>query len=569
MLLEPSNEELRQRVELLEKESLEHKQARQELQEKERELGIRNRISHLFLTTPDNEMYAEVLQVVLEVMKSKYGVFGYINSDGALVCPSMTRDIWHQCQMPEKEIVFPREIWGGIWGKALIEKKSLYSNDPFQVPQGHIPILRAMDVPIIYQGKVIGNLMVGNKQTDYDVEDLGSLEAIANHIAPVLHARLQRDKHENNLIRTEQLLRQRTRYLSERVKELNCLYGISDLVVKPGISLNEIFQGVVDIIPQSWQHPEITCARIIFKDQEFTTKKFKDATWKQTCDINIHGETIGTLEVCYLEQRPKCQEGPFLAEERLLINAIAERLEWIIERQQAEEHIHILTQELIKAQENERLKISRDLHDKVAQDLSTLKIAFETLFNDETALPSGLRQKVLETSRTLQSTITAVRDLAYDLRPPGLDDIGLIPALSMFCEEFTEKSGVKVDFQSAGMKNLQLDPDSEINLYRLVQEGLNNIGKHANAREATIKLFGASPNIILRIEDGGKGFDMEAWERTKDSEKRMGLRSMQERVSLLHGKMMIQSRPRVGTQIFVKIPYQENKHGPEKDYSDR
>jgi signal transduction histidine kinase len=471
--------------------------------------------------------------------------------------------------MPEKEIVFPREMWGGIWGKALIEKKSFYSNESFQVPQGHIPILRALDVPIIYQGKAIGNLTVGNKETDYDEKDLEALETIANHIAPVLHARLQRDNHENNLIRTDQLLRQRTRYLSERVKELNCLYGISDLVVKPGISLNEIFQGVVDFIPQSWQHPEITCARIILKGQEFTTKNFKDSIWKQTCDINIHGETVGKLEVYYLEQKPESQEGPFLAEERLLINAIAERLEWIIERQQAEEHIHILTQELIKAQENERLKISRDLHDKVAQDLSTLKMTFETLFDDESAIPSGLRQKVLETSRTLQSTITAVRDLAYDLRPPGLDDIGLIPALSMFCEEFTEKSGVKVDFQSAGMKNLQLDSDSQINLYRLVQEALNNIGKHANARQATIKLFGASPNIILRIEDGGKGFDMEAWERTKDSEKRMGLRSMQERVSLLHGKMMIQSRPREGTRIFVKIPCQENRHGPEKDYSDR
>ena len=569
MSLETSYEELKQRVEQLEKEALEHKRARQELQTKERELSIRNRISHLFLTTPDNEMYAEVLQVVLEVMKSKYGVFGYINNAGALVCPSMTRDIWHQCQMRDKEIVFPRETWGGIWGKALIDKKSLYSNEPFQVPPGHIPILRALDVPVIYQGKVIGNLTVGNKETDYDEKDLQSLEAIANHIAPVLHARLQRDKHENNLIRTEQLLRQRTRYLGERIKELNCLYGISDLVVKPGISLNEIFQSVVELIPQSWQHPEITCARIIFKGQEFTTKKFKDSVWKQTCDINIHGETIGTIEVCYLEQRSNFNEGPFLAEESLLINAIAERLEWIIEHQQAEEHIHILTQELITAQENERQRISRDLHDKVAQDLSTLKMAFEILFDDETAIPSGLRKKVSETSRALQSTITAVRDLAYDLRPPGLDDIGLIPALAMFCEEFTEKSGVKVDFQSAGMKNLQLDSDSEINLYRLVQEGLNNIRKHADTKEATIKLIGAYPNIILRIEDGGKGFDMETWAGTKDSQKKMGLRSMKERVSLLNGKMKIQSLPMEGTQIFIKIPYQENKHGPEKDDSDR
>ena len=128
---------------------------------------------------------------------------------------------------------------------------------------------------------------------------------------------------------------------------------------------------------------------------------------------------------------------------------------------------------------------------------------------------------------------------------------------------------MKVDFQSAGMKNVRLDSDTEINLYRLIQEGLNNIRKHAGASRATIKLLGASPNIILRIEDEGKGFDMEARIRTQDGEKRMGLRSMAERVSLLQGKMTIQSRPLEGTQIIIKFPYQEKKHGPPKDHIDR
>ena len=174
----------------------ERKQAEESLRESERKLSIRNKIAEIFLTTPEDEMYGEVLSVILESMESEYGVFGYIDEDGALVCPSMTRGVWDQCQIPDKDIVFPREKWGGIWGKALIEKKSLYSNEPFSVPQGHIPILRALDVPIIYQGAVIGNLLVGNKPTDYDEKGKQSLEIIADHIAPILHARLQRDQQE-------------------------------------------------------------------------------------------------------------------------------------------------------------------------------------------------------------------------------------------------------------------------------------------------------------------------------------------------------------------------------------
>ncbi len=242
-------------------------------------------------------------------------------------------------------------------------------------------------------------------------------------------------------------------------------------------------------------------------------------------------------------------------------------IEDITDRKQAEEQIRTLSQQLIKAQETERQMISRELHDRIAQDLSTLKIGCDTLFDDQTTVPPEVRKKVSQFAEILHRTIVAVRDLAYDLRPPGLEEMGLVAVLSAYCEEFSEKGGVKVDFQSAGMKNVRLDSDTEINLYRLIQEGLNNIRKHAGASRATIKLLGASPNIILRIEDEGKGFDMEARIRTQDGEKRMGLRSMAERVSLLQGKMTIQSRPLEGTQIIIKFPYQEKKTwSPKRPY---
>jgi PAS domain S-box-containing protein len=129
----------------------------------------------------------------------------------------------------------------------------------------------------------------------------------------------------------EKELQKRTHDLRERVKELNCLYGISALRERLGISLEEIFQGTADLIPPSWQYPDITCARIVFEDRDFKTQNFKETRWKQNSDILVSGECIGSLEVYYLEKKPQSDEGPFLEEERRLINAIAERLGTIIE----------------------------------------------------------------------------------------------------------------------------------------------------------------------------------------------------------------------------------------------
>ncbi|GEM_PF-630222 len=137
--------------------------------------------------------------------------------------------------------------------------------------------------------------------------------------------------------KAEEALQQKTLDLGERVKELNCLYGISQLVEKQDMSLDELLQGTVDLIPPSWQYPEVTCARIILDDQEFKSENFGEVVSKQSTDIVVHSEISGSLEVGYLEERPKINEGPFLKEERDLINAIAEQLGRIVEHKNAEE----------------------------------------------------------------------------------------------------------------------------------------------------------------------------------------------------------------------------------------
>jgi PAS domain S-box-containing protein len=233
----------------------------------------------------------------------------------------------------------------------------------------------------------------------------------------------------------------------------------------------------------------------------------------------------------------------------------------ITDRKRAEDHIHTLTQQLMKVQESERRKISRDLHDNVAQDLSTLKIACDTLFDHQPSVSSEIRRRAADMSSILQGTIVAVRDIAYDLRPPGLDQLGLAKAIFQQCEEFSEKHAVKVDFFAAGLDDLKINFDTEINLYRLVQEALSNIRKHANANHVIIRMVASHPNIILRIEDDGQGFDVEERLVSAENEKRMGLRSMQERVSLLSGDMRILSRLKDGTKIIIEVPYKEEKRG--------
>jgi PAS domain S-box-containing protein len=226
----------------------------------------------------------------------------------------------------------------------------------------------------------------------------------------------------------------------------------------------------------------------------------------------------------------------------------------VTQRKQAQEQVQFLTHQLIKAQENERLKISRDLHDHIAQDLSTLKISLETLFKDQ---PAEIRTKVGKLSGILQRSIASVRDMAYDLRPPGLDQLGLVRTLYLYCEEFSKASPVEIDFAAAGVDELSLEYETEINIYRLIQEALNNIKRHAGADRATIRLVASSPNIVIRIKDNGRGFDVNRRRKQALKEKRMGLQSMVERVRLLEGKIDIQSRPGKGSYIRIEIPVKE------------
>ena len=137
--------------------------------------------------------------------------------------------------------------------------------------------------------------------------------------------------------------------LGQRIKEIKCLYSISNLAGEMGISLEEILQETLEIIPPSWQYPSITSAKIVVEGQEFNTANFQNTVWLQNSDIVIKGQKIGSVEVYYLEEKPESDEGPFMREERDLINTIGIQLGRIIENKQAEEALAKRTQELSDA----------------------------------------------------------------------------------------------------------------------------------------------------------------------------------------------------------------------------
>jgi PAS domain S-box-containing protein len=169
----------------------ERRDAEERLKKETDEIVLANRILKVFLEETGDDLFDKALHIVMEGMQSEYGVFGYIDEKGDLICPSMSK-LLAQCEVAEKCVHYPRDRWKGLWSRALLERRAFYSNELALVPAGHVPIRRNLTVPILFQDRVIGLLNLANKATDYTDRDREIIEGLAGRIAPVLYAWLQK-----------------------------------------------------------------------------------------------------------------------------------------------------------------------------------------------------------------------------------------------------------------------------------------------------------------------------------------------------------------------------------------
>lgn len=212
---------------------------------------------------------------------------------------------------------------------------------------------------------------------------------------------------------------------------------------------------------------------------------------------------------------------------------------------------------LIQGQEQERLRISLELHDKVAQDLFAAKMVMTELsatVNSELAVEPFSRSISL-----IDQSIKEVRDLSYSLRPPALQAIGLDSAFKSYVENFSKKIEIPINFKAVGLTNKNIDESVSINLYRILQETLNNTAKHAHADNIDVKLIFSYPFLLLKIEDDGVGFNYVKSEIKAKGNRKLGLPGINERVSLIGGELIINSNKGEGTKILIKVPVEGNE----------
>ena len=212
---------------------------------------------------------------------------------------------------------------------------------------------------------------------------------------------------------------------------------------------------------------------------------------------------------------------------------------------------------VLRLQEEERSRISRDLHDGIGQLLTALKIQLELLERETKSLPEILSR--VESARELSETALAeVRQLSHLLRPQMLDELGLESTLRWLARTFHKRTGISVEVAFEGAEG-RANPDVETLVYRIVQEALTNVAKHSGSTVATVTLRREAERLSVRVEDLGAGFHPQEALSGKDEERGFGVRAMRDRVEFVRGRFSLRSAPGQGTAVEAEIPLGEEE----------
>ncbi len=384
--------------------------------------------------------------------------------------------------------------------------------------------------------------------------------------------------------------------LKERVKELEALHNTSRLLHLKELPVDFVMADIIESLPRAWQYPEIAVVRIRYGRKSYASRRFRSTRWRQSAEFGPPRESRGSIEVCYLEKRPPRYEGPFLREERDLINSLAEMLNSFFLRREAEQarlsayqhlnrtvarrtaqlrklnrrlegeldqhrrdrdrikryqqQLRELASELSLAEERERKALASDLHDQVGQTLAMIKLKLMGM-----PLPAsarGLRREMDDIRRMLDQSIQHTRNLTFEISPPVLYELGLVPALEWLGEQFQTKYRLEVAVDS-DRRRLKLSDELQFVLFKTVRELLVNAVKHSGAGRVSIAVKARGRGLRLTVRDDGRGFDPKKLKNVSIRGSGFGLVSIRERLKCLGGDLAISSAPGQGTTVEVTV----------------
>lgn len=436
-----------------------------------------------------------------------------------------------------------------------------------------------------YNGKTLTNIQLiflkkdgneiiveGTVFPRYEGEEITIIEGIFHDMT----------KHE----KMKNILKRQNYILNQRVRELKCLFSISSIVGESEGPKEIVLQKVVETLPYAWQYPEIACARIILYGKEYKTNNFKDTKWKRSRDLLIKKEPVGKLEICYLEEKPNINNGPFMDEEIHLIDEIAERLENIIEEKEMqeelikyttklEEEVKRQTQELIQSEKMISLGLLvAGIAHEINNPLSYIKATAEIVKEDIIELKNNSIRKGIKTNKfeELEKSIDTVSD--------GIKRIATITTtLKRFAKPTEEKNFEDIN---QGMKDTLVIlhnriknrinviteygdiPKVDCNMGQINQVFLNvllNASESMDIGEIRIKTWNDSNLVYIQVADQGIGIPKEKLNRifdpfftTKEHGTGLGLSVSYQIIKDHKGNIKIESEEGKGTKVTISLP---------------
>ena len=355
--------------------------------------------------------------------------------------------------------------------------------------------------------------------------------------------------------------------LRERVKELTCLYGIAQIAGRPGISLDAILQGIVELLPAAWQYPEITFATIVLDGRSYSTSGFRECRQKQIAEIVVSGAQRGIVEVVYAEEKPELDEGPFLKEERNLIDAIARQVALVVERRQAEEDSSKLQDQLRHA---DRLATIGVLAAGVAHELNEPLgniLGFAQLAKKCQGLPDSAKHDIekiesasLHAREVIKKLLIFARQMPPEKRQVNLNHV--VEEGLYFFEARCAKAGIELECSLApGLPEITADA-AHLNQV-VVNLVMNALQAMPEAGKLTVRTQVCAHDVCLIVEDTGTGMSEEVLERvfvpfftTKDVGEGtgLGLPVVHGIVTSHGGTIQVESKVGRGTRFEIRLP---------------